>query len=206
MAIAALRPNRAAPRRPFTSPALVDRDLGILTAMLEDLRSLVYSGAEIVPYRKINRKAYGLRRRAIVCRLEPLLELDALYVAGFFAWRKQEVDITELDRANQDVVRRFPEYPEILSYSTWELSTNNWVNFIVADCPDFAEKWRECPAHTSAVDRFAHVHYRNVRIHGGRIPGGLGGGRRIVLERTKYWDYEVRPTWMGVRELNYAPA
>ena len=204
MAVAVLSQGRAAPRRPFTSPALVDRDLGILTAMLEDLRSVMYGRAAIVPYRKVTRRAYGLQRYVIVCNPEPLLELGVVFITGFFAERHKDVDVTELNQVNQGVIRQFPNYPGILSYTCWELSTDNWVNFIVTDRADAAEQWRQCPAHRAAVENYAVRHYRNLRIHSGHLPSGLGGGRRVVLDRTKYWDYEAQPTWMAVREVQTA--
>ena len=200
-----LRPDRAAPRRPFTSPKLTERDLGILTAMLEDLRSVMYGRlGPIVPYRKVTRRVYGLQRYVIVCNPGPLLALDRLFVTGFFAERHGDVDVTELNVVNKDVIRQFPNYPGILSYTCWELSTDNWVNFIVTDRSNAAELWRSCPAHRAAVDNYAARHYRNLRIHSGHLPRGLGGGRGITLDRTKYWDYESGDGWHAVRELRPA--
>ena len=41
-----------------------------------------------------------------------------------------------------------------------------------------------------------------MRIHNGRLPGGVTSGNPIVLERTKYYDYRSRSgVWKAERKL-----
>ncbi len=210
MVPAVLSPTRTAPRRPFTSLWQCESDIALMTSMLEDLRALL-AGArcgavEIVPYQRIAKQVHGFGRRVIVCRPERLEELKQQYVVGFFSQRRPGADQKVLERANLGVVREFPNHPSILSYSSWELSAGNWANFIVGSDPDTAARWRECEAHAKSVAELASAHYRNVRIHSGRLPGGVGGPRSMVIERSKYWDYESPALWRAVREYPAAAA
>ena len=46
--------------------------------------------------------------------------------------------------------------------------------------------------------------YRDVRIHNGRLPGGVDSRNEISIYRTKYWDYgpvtDAEQTWTAIRE------
>lgn len=200
-----LAPDEAVPRRPFTSPSLYQRDIATMTDMLEDLRAIRAAAAagtrEIVPYRRISWKTHGYKRRVIICKPERLAVRRDLCAVGFFGERRVGLDAGVLERANDQIVKEFEDYPGILSYSSFELPGDRWANLVLHDEPDVAQRWRGSRRHAAAVTELSPVYYRNVRIHNGRIPGGLPGGRWVVIHRTKYWDYRAKTVWHAVREL-----
>lgn len=200
-----LAPDQGVPRRPFTSVSLYQRDIAVLTDMLEDLRCLQAAAEKgrqkIVPYKRIAWATHGYKRRVIVCRPERLTSKKELCVVGFFGEMRPELDVAVLEKANAEIVREFESYPGILSYSSFELPGDQWANLVLHDEPQVTERWRGSERHRRAVADLSPVHYRNVRIHNGRIPGGLPGGRWIVINRTKYWDYRAKTIWHAVRDL-----
>lgn len=200
-----LTPDETVARRPFTSVALYERDACILNSMLEDVRALMFGWQagtrQVLPHRRIAWKVHGLRHRIIVCVPEALLAAGELFVVGFVAERHLDLDIGPLEAANTRIVRNFRDYPGIYSYSSRQLSTGNWVNLVLSDAPRAAENWRGCEAHARAVAELSPTYYQNVRIHSGRLPGGLGGARSVAIERTRYVDYGSPRPWRAVREL-----
>ncbi len=200
-----LSADQGVPGRPFASIDRYERDSSILTSMVEDLRALFASAAagtiDLVPHRKVTWRVHGLRRRVIVCDPGLLGAADELFAVGFMAEREPGLPVTALERANTKIVKEFVDYPGILSYSSWELAGRQWANLVLAEDDLVAERWRESEAHRRAVAELSPRHYRNVVIHHGRLPGGLGGGRWIVIDRTRYIDFEGDETWRAVREL-----
>ena len=122
-------------------------------------------------------------------------------VVGFFGDVRTEQGAKVLERANDRIVEEFKDYPGILSYTSFELTGDRWANLVIHDEPDVAQQWRGSQRHASAVQDLSPIHYRNVRIHNGRVPGGLPGGNWVVIHRTKYWDYRAKKVWHAIREL-----
>ncbi len=205
-----LTADQGVPGRPFTSVDRYERDSSILTSMVEDLRALLASAAagtiDLVPHRKITWRVHGMKRRVIVCDPERLATASELFAVGFMAERNPDLPITALERANTKIVKEFVHYPGILSYSSWELADRQWANLVLNEDRFAAERWRESEAHRRAVAELSPRHYRNVVIHHGRLPGGLRGGRWIVIDRTRYIDFTGGQTWRAVRELRSSVA
>ncbi len=200
-----LRADQGVPDRPFTSVDRYERDSSILTSMVEDLRALLASAAagtiELVPYRQVTWRVHGLRRRVIVCNPAKLAEAEDRFAVGFMAERRPDLPVTALERANTKIVKEFVDYPGIISYSSWELAHRQWANLVLNEDELVPARWRESEAHRRAVAEMSPRHYRNVVIHHGRLPGGLPGGRWIVLDKTRYIDFGGGETWRAVREL-----
>jgi hypothetical protein len=78
-----------------------------------------------------------------------------------------------------------------------------WANLVLHSLPSDAEDWRGSEIHRGAV-RMSPILYRDVRIHNGRLPGGVDSRNEISIYRTKYWDYgpviNAEPTWTAIRE------
>ena len=155
----------------------------------------------MVPYKRMAWKTRGFKRRVIVCDPKRLATLSDICAVGFFGERRPEVDPRALERANSEVVSEFSQYPGILSYTSVELPGHRWANLVLHDDLDVPHYWRESVRHARAVAELSPVHYKNVRIHNCRIPGGLPGGNWVIIHRTKYWDYRAKTVWQAVREL-----
>ena len=205
MTIRVLAADQSVARRPFTSIALYNRDLGTLSYLLEDLRSLLAQMATgemtVIPYQTNEWQVHGLKRRAIVTNAMGLYNRRTVCVVGFFGERHVEKDHTALEEANAEIVLEFRNFPGILSYSSMELPDGNWANLVLHDIPEVREYWRASERHARAAQELSPQYYRTVRIHNGILPGGLMSGRAMVVERTKFWDYRNPRVWKAVREL-----
>ena len=206
MTVGSIGPDQTVRGRPFTSPALYERDQQILGYMVEDLRGLMgelYSGQlSIRPYEPLTWTVHGLGRRTVICDPMRLGERRDVCVVGFFGERRAEIDTAPLEAADAAVLLEFRSYPGILAYSSMQLPDANWGNLVLHTAPEDREAWRNGAIHARAVAELAPVHYGTVRIHNGIMPDGLNGGRPLRIEQTKYWDYRRPEHWHAVRTLS----
>ncbi len=201
----ALGPREEVPGRAFTAVDLVDRDVSILLELLADVRGVLREAdagiRTVEPYQRMHWKVDGLTHRLIICDEPKLRFRDETCVVGFFGLRRTDVDPAPLEEANAALVAEFPEYPGILSYSSVELPGGHWANLVLHDDPVDREYWRRSERHQNAVATLSPLHYRNVRIHNARLTDGLTDSPKIIVERTKYYDFEGGVEWRAQREL-----
>ena len=180
-------------------------DLALLNYLLQDLRVLVRQAAAgeavLRPYQTLTWHVHGLRRRTVLCDPTPLLDGMDVWVVGFLADRRASDTANEVDEFEIDVIAEFRQYPGILSYSSIELIGNQWANLVVHREPGDREAWRHSPVHIEAAEILSPRVYHNVRIHNGRVPGGPIGSGTVIVETTKYWDYDSDPMWHAFRAL-----
>ncbi len=196
-----------------TATSLYTTDRDLLAYMLQDVRALarlwVDGTTDVVPYDPIIWWVHGLKRRLVPCDLDRLVDGRDLEVVGFFGSRRlpseggpgPEAD--PIDDLDVQLTAEFCNHPGIASYSTIEMHDGFWANLVLHSVPSDAENWRASEVHKGAV-RMSPTLYRDVRIHNGRLPGGVRSSDGVVLHRTKYWDYglgpDAEPTWTAVRQ------
>ena len=197
--------EEAAADHPFAHPSHYDGDVALLNYLLQDLRVLarqIAAGDQHVDdYGSIEWTVHGLRRRTVICDVEALVEPTARQMVGFFGDRRSDPRGVEIDQIEMDVVAQFGDHPGIISYSSTELIGDQWANLVVHRHPEDRNGWRHSPVHIAAAEVLAPRIYHNVRIHNGRLPGGPIGPQTVVIDTTKYWDYDVTPTWHAFRKL-----
>jgi hypothetical protein len=44
-------------------------------------------------------------------------------------------------------------------------------------------------------------HYHWVRLHTGVVSGAFLGTADLVVERTRYYDYDSQPAWLAIRDF-----
>ncbi|MEM7092117.1 MAG: hypothetical protein AAF567_03875 [Actinomycetota bacterium] len=190
---------------PCADPALYHADIALLNYLLQDLRVLVRKAAtghtQITPYQSFTWDVHGLKRRTVVCDPDALLDADDVLMVGFFGDRRQSGEAAEVDTAELDVIGEFARYPGILSYSSIELINDQWANLVVHRHASDRTDWRASQVHIEAAEDLAPLVYHSVRIHNGCIPSGPIGSGTVIIESTKYWDYDAAPTWHAVRTL-----
>lgn len=201
-----LGPNDSPDGHPISAVAHYKNDLALLNYLLQDLRVLIrrYAKGEIAlaAQQVLHWDVHGLGRRTVVCDPERLKQSREVQIVGFFGDRRPKADDETIDASEFDLIDEFVNYPGILSYSSIELVDHYWANLVVHAEPDDREAWRASEVHKDAVDRVAPAAYHGVRIHNGRIRGeGIPGSKTVLIEDTKYWDYDVSPTWHGIRYL-----
>lgn len=200
-----LAADESVPEHPFAEPANYEGDVALLNYLLQDLRVVarrIASGDQHVEdYDHIEWTVHGLQRRSVICDVDALVQPVTRQMVGFFGDRRLGSDVAEVDERELDVVAEFRNHPGIVSYSSTELLDGQWANLVVHRHPDDRSGWRHSAVHIAAAESVAPRIYHNVRIHNGCIPGGPIGSRTVVLETTKYWDYNVTPTWHAFRRL-----
>ncbi len=210
-----MRPTRLSPvrldadRNPAGHPCAdllhYGADLALMNYLLQDLRVLVRQAATgdavLHPYQTITWHVHGLKRRTVMCDPAPLLRGSDVWVVGFLGDRRSRDEANEVDEFEIDVIAEFREYPGILSYSSIELIGNQWANLVVHRNIEDREAWRHSPVHIEAAENLAPRVYHSVRIHNGRVLGGPIGSNTVIVELTKYWDYDSDPTWHAIRVL-----
>ena len=200
-----LKPHESPADHPCAAVEHYHSDLVLLGYLLQDLRVLARRAAkgeiQLEPYGRFTWEVHGLQRRTVTCNPTRLLEKVDFQMVGFLADRRTTPTAGELNEAELDVIDEFENYPGIVSYSSVELVDHQWANLVVHTVPDDREAWRHSARHIHAAEDLAPRVYRNVRIHNGRIPGGPLGQRTVVVESTKYWDYDSPEHWHAFREF-----
>jgi hypothetical protein len=199
-----LDPVQPVTGRPFTDPAHTATDLVAVRVMAARLRALLAVSAALPdaprPLIVEGREPDGRQHRVVLGDPRRLATVPDPSFVGFFAVKRAGLDHAALTRTDDELVAEFPAHPGILSYSSLEFADGNWGNLIVLDAPESREHWRTSPKHAWAATELAPRHYAVVRLHTGRLPGGLGSGREPVLARTRYYDFQPPAPWRAERE------
>ncbi len=200
-----LAADESPPDHPVADTELYGGDVALLNYLLQDLRVITRQGqsgaTELTRYRTIDWDVHGLKRRTVICDPEWLLKPVEVQIVGFFGDRRADLPADNIDATEMDVVAEFRLNPGIISYSSIELMGDQWANLVVHRKPTDRDEWRHSRVHIFAAEQLAPVVYRSVRIHNGCLPGGPIGSGTVVIESTKYWDYDSDPVWAAKRHL-----
>jgi hypothetical protein len=200
-----LTPHETLAAHPITDIANYRSDFALLNYLLQDIRVLIRRCAkgeiDLSPQEVLTWQVHGLARRTVVCDPVRLQRPGLVQIVGFFGDRRRTADEAAFQSSELDLISEFTSYPGILSYSSIELVDHYWANLVVHETPTDREEWRESEVHKYAVDHVAPNGYHGVRIHNGCVGDGVCGVDTVVLESTKYWDYDITPTWHAIRQL-----
>lgn len=194
------------PDRPFTHPENSTKDVALLEYMAKRLRYVV-SQAEAVrhyprPFVLFLPEAGGRRLRVAITNPDGLVtDTTDLIVVGFCGQKRPEADRSQLDTVDVELVGEFLQHPYLLSYCSLELEAGNWCNLVLFSHPQGIMHWAASTKHAYAALHLAPQYYLAIRLHNGFMPGGLMSGNKIVLTRTKYFDYQGETIWRAVREF-----
>jgi hypothetical protein len=200
---AVLNAEERVDERPFTDPAATEADASVMRRMLERERALVRSwGSDHPPTASIRGlDSQGRRHWLAVPDTAALLTAHDITAVGFFG-QTRDCDHTLLFELEDEVVEHFPEYAAagLLSYFDRELEdgSHGFGNLILFATPDVPPEWYTNRAHEQAVS-ISPEHYHSIRLHKGTAPGPFLGDGELRIERTKYFDFAMQPTWRGLR-------
>jgi hypothetical protein len=141
-----------------------------------------------------------LRHQIVLSQVERLRTLQELIVVGFFGHMRPGAEGSSLPAVRQvdeELIADFPSFSGILSYSSLRLEGGNWGN--VATFSDMAamEAWNCNRRHFEAVRRLSALHYGSIRLHVGRLEGGVSRGE-VHLLRTKYFQFDEAGVWKAL--------
>lgn len=200
-----LGPDERPADNPGACTSHYPRDLALMNYLLQDLRSLIRQATignrRLVAHERIEWTVHDLERRTIVCDPTGIVVPETVHVVGFFGDPKAAVDRRLLAEAEDRLLDELTNHPGLLAYNSMELIDQYWANLVVHAEPENRERWRGSAVHRQAVDQVAPLVYNSVRIHRGRLPGGVTGTETIRIEFTGYWDYGTRPPWHAQRSL-----
>lgn len=129
-----------------------------------------------------------------------LLDADRLSVVGFFGRARTGVDHQPIDQLEAGIVDTLEQIDGVLSYYDLALPTGGYGNVILCAAPSAPVNVHSHPLHRRAVE-LTPRHYRSVRLHTGVVPAPFLGTADLVLECTRYYDYDSEPAWLAVRNL-----
>lgn len=199
-----LGPQEVVAGRLFTNPEASSYDLTVLQYMAETVYRVMKQTPDIPPeprpYVLVLEEHGGRYHRICLVQPKQLLRPNNLAVVGFCGQKLSEVDRAPLDAVDDDLIEELPQHPHLLSYSTLQLECNNTVNLVLFDHPEGLNHWAASKQHAEAVG-MSPYYYSVIRLHNATLPGGLLSGNRLVLLRTKYFDFQTGTMWRAVREF-----
>jgi hypothetical protein len=184
-------------------------DLVVLLSMAKKLAVTLHTLEQTLepslPVRYSFNERRGREHRVIVCAPEQLLSGDDLYFVGFVSQRRQDVTpqiIDELFRIDQQMLSELTAIPGLLSYSSLELRRGNWYNLVIFRETSPKAHFQSMEVHRYAAYQLSPAYYRWVRLHSGRLAGGLAR-QHMLLRHTKYYFFSGTQQVPVTRELTY---
>jgi hypothetical protein len=203
-----LGPEEEVPGRPFTDPAHTEREQEALRMLLahERERARAWCVEPSESRRDVVIKetdAAGLRHLLVVPETDALIAARGLTVVGFFGRPREDADTPLLFELEEKLVASMSAYAAhgLLSYYDLELVKGAYGNLILFDRLDGPASWGENPIHREAVE-ISPRNYHEIRLHQGRLPGGILEDGELRLTRTRYIDYGGAEVWRAVRRLS----
>jgi hypothetical protein len=209
---AVLGPDDVLADKPFTNPENTEREVDVMSFMLEEERGLAQAWAkdgDAAPAEVVMKDpdAEGRRHLLVVPNVQALVQAEEFTAVGFFGKPREDVDHDVLFGLEDELVGRMGRYGEVglLSYYDVELVApkGTYGNLILFATPDVPEEWYRDEIHSKAVS-LSPGHYHQIRLHKGSVHGSILGGCQIAVERTKYFDFTGEDTWFGLRRFNGA--
>lgn len=199
--------------RPFAHPHHSQTDALVLEHMCARLSHLLsmtnVCAGQTRPCQIDLHESDGRRHRIILLNRATLLNTHQLTVVGFCGQRRLNPDpalASEIEAADHELIAAMLNYPHVLSYSSLERGDGcgNWVNLVVMRNAQGINRWRDNPKHAFAAGELAPRYYASIRLHNGVLPGGgsTHGSPRLMLLRTKYYDFGSAQPWRAVRDVS----
>ncbi len=199
-----LGPSEMVEDRPFTGPARSLADARTLQHMAQTLRQFVQAAAPVPdqprPIILYLEETGGRLHRIALVNPAAMGQPGDLTVVGFCGQKRPHVNRDILNELDRELIAELPDFGDLLSYSTLQLDNGDACNLVLFSHPQGIQHWARNQKHAQAV-QMSPDFYESIRLHQGRLPGGLMSPGSLVLLRTKYYDYRDQPVWRAVRDL-----
>jgi len=196
-----LSANEECAGRAFAAPSYTVRDAGIMQTMLERLRVRVtgWSGDE-TGFLVCEPDSDGHRHWIRAPNLAALRAASGMTAVGFFGRARADIDHLPIDELEAGIVGTLETISGVVCYYDLALAEGGYGNLILCAAPDAPKRVDTHPLHRRAVE-LTPRHYHCVRLHTGVVPGRFLGDDSLVIERTRYYDFDCDPPWLAVRNL-----
>jgi hypothetical protein len=175
---------------------VVVQDVAVMRDMLEQMRTRARGWLEFPPegpgalVRETD--AAGLRTWIRAPDRRALLEAAELTTVGFFGQARNDVDHAPIHELEERIVEALDDVPFVLSYFNLELPDARYGNLVLCAPAGVPASWREHELHSRAVE-LAPLHYHSARLHRGSVDSPLLGAGELVLQSTRYLDFDRDP-------------
>ena len=119
---------------------------------------------------------------------------------GFFGQVRGDVDQAPIHELEAGIVDTLETITGVLCYYDLALAAGEYGNLILCATAEAPKNVHGHALHQRAV-QLTPSHYHSVRLHTGVVPGPFLGDAKLVIERTRYYDYDSKPPWLAVRDL-----
>jgi hypothetical protein len=169
--------------------------------MLERLRALVAgSSRENTGFLVREPDSDGHRHWIRAPDVAALRAAIGMTAVGFFGRARADIDQLPIHELETGIVGTLETISGVLCYYDVALAEGGYGNLILCTAPDTPKHVDTHPLHRRAVE-LTPRHYHCVRLHTGVVPGRFLGDDSLVLERTRYYDFDCNPPWLAVRNL-----
>lgn len=200
-----LGPEDVVGDRPFTNPDRNADDLVILRHMRSRLCRLLRESEKLPDEPRplvLQFLEDDIRRhRIVISRLDDLLSHRELIWVGFCGRKRPGADWTQLDGIDVELIDEFCGHPDLLSYSSLQLDNGDWRNLVLFKSAAGIQHWRTSTRHAYAAHILSPKCYTCIRLHNGRLPGGLMTENDLIIQCTKYYDFRSQQLWYAMREF-----
>jgi hypothetical protein len=152
---------------------------------------------ELLEYTRV-----GCRHWLVVRDTPALTGARDVTMVGFFGDLRGGMDHSVVYDLEAEVVARLGRYAPTGLLCYYDAEVAPWLdgNLVLFGAPEVPGEWHGDVVHARAV-ALASAHYRCIRLHRGIIPGALLGEGQLVIQRTRYFDFERQPGWRGLRRF-----
>jgi hypothetical protein len=187
--------------RPFSAAEWTDREARIMQGMLARLRAQERRWpTDGTGFLLCRPDLDGHRHWIRVPDCAALRRARRLTAVGFFGRARADVDQSSIHQLEAGIVDTLETIPGVLCYYDLALAEGGYGNLILCSVPDAPTHVHDHPLHRRAVELTPH-HYHWVRLHTGAVTGRFTGNAGLVVERTRYYDFDSDPPWLAVRNL-----
>jgi hypothetical protein len=196
-----LSANEDCAGRPFAAPSYTVREAGIMRRMLERLRVLAAGAtADTTDFLVCEPDSDGHRHWIHAPDLAALRVAAGMTAVGFFGQARAGIDHLPIDELEAGIVDTLDTIAGVLCYYDVALAEGGYGNLILCATPDTPKRMDTHALHRRAVE-LTPRHYHSVRLHTGVVPGRFLGNESLVIERTRYYDFDCDPPWLALRNV-----
>lgn len=151
------------------------------------------------------RERQGRIHRIALYQCQDLLQHSQLAFVGFISRRKDSLEVSTLDEIHnidKTLVVEMADNPGILAYSSLELRTGIWYNFVLMDTNDAKNQVLRSDTHAYAAYQLSPRYYKWIRLHTGLMPHGITDDAMKILH-TRYYSFQHTTSKPLIREHSY---
>lgn len=167
--------------RPGPSVSVPGCDISVPTSACSDNQPLLYHLQER------RQRAH----RVVLYQPHALSMATNLPFVSFISRRRVQIDakvLHDIAVVDQQMLVELTRNSSLLSYSSLELHSGNWYNLVLFNDERGKEHFKSSKTHNYAAYELSPNYYAWIRLHHGRIVGGVAQ-EQLILQKTRYYFF-----------------